>query len=78
MNDKELHVKRCECDVSIQMCRVRDAKIAMDDGYKRLKAELEREYSKLKSDYERECIMLERERAYLENAREAIDKGFDS
>ena len=78
MNDKELQVKRCECDVRTQETKVRDAKQALDRGYEKLRADFERDYAKLKSDYERECITLEREKLYLENAKEALAKGFES
>ena len=78
MNEKELNVKRCELDVRIQETKVRDAKIALDEGYKKLKAEFDKEYSLLKSAYEREIIYLEREKAYLENARAMLAKGFES
>ena len=78
MNEKELQVRRCECDVRIQETKVRDAKIAMERGYEKLKAEFDRDYEKLKSDYERECITLEREKAWLLNAKELLAKGFES
>lgn len=78
MNEKELNVKRCELDVRTQETKVRDAKIALDEGYKKLKAEFDKEYSLLKSAYEREIIYLEREKAYLENARAMLAKGFES
>jgi hypothetical protein len=78
MNDKELQVKRFECDVRTQETKVRDAKRALDLGYKKLCSEFERDYEKLKSDYEREVLFLQREMAYLENAKEAAAKGFES
>lgn len=78
MNEKELLLKRCECDVRTQETKVRDAKQALDRGYEKLKADFERDYAKLKSDYEREVIALDRENAYLENAKEAVAKGFES
>lgn len=77
MTEKQLSVKRCEFDVRTQETKVRDAKCALDEGYVKLKADFERDYSRLKSDYERECIALEREKAYLESARELLAKGFD-
>jgi hypothetical protein len=43
-----------------------------------LKADFEREYGKLKNEYERELIRLDREILYLEHAKEAVAKGFES
>lgn len=78
MNERELLVKRYECEVRTQETKVRDAKQSLDRGHEKLKADFEREYGKLKSDFERECILLEREKAYLENAKETAEKGFEN
>ena len=76
MDDKDLNVKCCELAVLERETKVRDAKAALDHGYARLKATFEEEYGKLKSALERETIQLEREKAYLENAKDAAAKGF--
>lgn len=77
MTEKDFKVKRMEFDVREQETRVRDAKLELDLGYARLKADFEKEYAKLKSTYEREVIKLEREKTYLAVARSELDKGFD-
>lgn len=78
MTEKELLVQRYQHDVRLQETRVRDAKIAMEEGYKKLMADFEREYERLKSEYERECITLEKEKLYLKHAQDAMEKGFET
>lgn len=78
MTEKELNVKRSELDVRTQETRLRDAKVALDEGYKKLKADFDSAYAKLKSDYERECINLEREKLYLKQAQEVVAQGFET
>ena len=76
MNEKELKLRHYELDVRVQETKVRDAKIQLDEGYKKLMADFEREYALLKNNYERELLRLERERAYVELAKEELSRGF--
>ena len=78
MNGKELRLKHCELDVRVQETKVRDAKIELDEGYNKLKADFEKEYSKLKNSYEREVLRLDREKAYVEFAKDELARGFDA
>jgi hypothetical protein len=77
VNDKELTVRRAEIEVRLQEIRVAEAKRAWEEGYKKLRADMEIEHTKLKAAYEREVLNLEKEKAYLENARETLDRGFE-
>ena len=76
MNEKELKFEHCEVDVRIQETKVRDSKIQLEQGYKRLASEFEKEYAILKSNYERELIRFERERTFVSFARDELTRGF--
>lgn len=76
MNEKELRLRQYELDVSLQETKVRDAKTQLDEGYKVLIANLEKEYAVLKSNYERALLSLERERACVEFAKSELSRGF--
>lgn len=62
----------------MQETKVRDAKVQLDEGYNKLKADFEREYAILKSNYEREVLRLDRERACVDFAKDELARGFES
>lgn len=65
MNEKQRRVRLCELDV-------RDAERLLTEA----RRDLERGYQKLKSDVDKAEIVLEREKAYLAEARTELEKGF--
>lgn len=77
MTDKENKVARYELDLRRAESRVREGKVAMTEGYKKLQAEMERDYAKLKGEYERELLSLEHARVDLELAKSELAQGFD-
>ena len=77
MNEKELKLTHYELDVRVQETKVHDARVQLDEGYKRLMAEFEREYVLLKNNYERELLRLDRERAYVTFAKDELARGFE-
>ena len=78
MNEKELKLRHHELDVRVQETKVRDAKLQLDEGYKKLQADFEREYAQLKSNYERELLRLDREKACVDFAKDELARGFES
>lgn len=76
MTEKEHRLRLAEIDVEMQKARVREAKVALEEGHKRLLAEFEKEYSKLKAEYQRACLVLTRERSYVERFRTELTEGF--
>lgn len=77
MTEKENKVARYKLDVRRVESRVREAKVVMTEGYKKLQAELERDYSKLKGEYERELLSLEHARVDLELATSELEQSFE-
>ena len=77
MNEKEAAVKRCEIELREKESDVRCAKIELDRGYEKLKADLEIEYAKLKKEYESKLCSLEQAKVGLESAKETMAKGFE-
>lgn len=76
MTQRENRVRQCELDVRVSESKVAEAKSAMDNGYKRLKAEFDAAYDKLKQEYQRASIHLEQEMAHLETAKSAADQPY--
>lgn len=77
MRDNELEVKLAELTVKTNRVAAREAKIAMEEGYKKLKATMETRYESLKSAYEVALIDLEEAELHLTNAKEKLEKNFD-
>jgi hypothetical protein len=77
MTDKEYSLKLSEVNVRSQKLRVREAKIEMEEGYKRLKAKMESQYENLKANYEMALIGLEEAELDLAKSREEAEKNFD-
>lgn len=78
MTDKEYLVKTCEIDVRRQELKVREAKTAMEEGRKKLKAEFDAEVSKLQTAYESAFLDLEREQNFLERAKAEVARGYEA
>jgi hypothetical protein len=78
MTEKENRAKLFEHDVRAQEVKVREAKVAMDNGYKELHAKFENDYAKLKAEYERQQIFLDREKQSLEFARIEAARGYEA
>lgn len=76
MTDKENRVKQYECAVRAAEIKVRETKNALEHGYAQAKAEMEQKYEKLKCDVERASIELAREKAWLENAKADLARGY--
>ena len=75
MNEKELRLANYELDVRVQETRVRDAWIQLNEGYKLLAAEFEKEHTTLKGNYERELLRLEREKSCAAFAKDELTPG---
>lgn len=78
LTEKEHRVKCAEIDVRTQESKVREAKTALDLGYKKLQVEMENEYEKLKRELEREEFRLELDKSRLELAQADLQRGFDA
>jgi hypothetical protein len=76
MTEKEQKVREAEIVVRLQKNEVKQARIALEQGYKKLQAEMERDYDKLKRELEREELRLEREKTRLELAKAELARGF--
>ena len=76
MNEKELKLRQYELDVRLQETKVRDAKSQLDEGYKILMSNFEKDYTVLKGNYERALLSLEREKACVEFAKAELARGF--
>lgn len=77
ITEKEQRVRSAEIDVKVQESRVREARVACEQGYKKLQAELEKEYDKLKREVERAELGLEWEKSRLELAQADLQRGFE-
>lgn len=77
MTEKEKDVKCAEISVREQESRVKEARCALEQGYKKLQAVMETEYDKLKRELEREELRLEREKTKFELAQAELARGFE-
>jgi hypothetical protein len=77
MTEKEQRAREAEIDVRLQESKVKQARAALEHGYKKLQAEMEKEYDELKRELEREELRLERERTKLELAQAELARGFE-
>ncbi len=77
MNEKDLDLKIAEIRVRAQLTRVSDAKRELEEGYKKLQAEFEKDYGKLKSILDRERLELEDFQAKLDYAKECAAKKYE-
>jgi len=75
--EKQHWARQAEIDLRIQETRVREAQINLDQGYKKLLAEMEKEYAKLKFELEREKLKLEEARECLKHRKEDAERPFD-
>lgn len=77
MTELEASVKHAELEVKKQAVRTAQTKVELEEGYKRLQADMERKYGRLKTAHELEKLDLESEKISLEVAKEAHRKGFE-
>ena len=77
MTPLEQTLRYWELQVQEQQTRVKECKLNLDEGYKRLKAKFEEDYANLKFVYERSLIQLEKDKSYFEVAKSNIERGYD-
>lgn len=77
MTDKEYEVKQAEFNVRVQKIRAKEAKIEMEEGYKKLRAVMEMKYENLKAAYELALADLDEAELGLAKCRESSEKNFD-
>lgn len=69
MTEAENNVRQCEMDVQRAESREREAWSAAQNGYEKLRAEMETAYARLKEEHQRTLIDVAKERAYLARAK---------
>lgn len=77
MTEKEREVKNWEVSVRESEMKLADARVAMDCGWRKAQADLERERSRLVSEVRSAEARLERDKNYLSQARATLEKGFE-
>lgn len=77
MKEKEVDVKMAEFHVRSSEIDVKQAKVEMEEGYKRLKAKMDIEYEVLKNNYQQALLDLEEARLHLTCAKDSLEVGFE-
>lgn len=77
MTDKEHEVKLAEINLRSAEIRAREAKVDMEEGYKRLQAKMAMEYEALKASYAQSLLDLEESKLNLEATKERKEKNYD-
>lgn len=77
MKEKEIDVKLAEFNVRSCELGVKQSRIEMEEGYKRLKAKLDIEYESLKNNHQQALLDLEEAKLRLTCAKDDLDKGFE-
>jgi cytidylate kinase len=77
MTDKEYEVKQAEFCVKVERIRAREAKVEMEEGYKKLRANMEMKYENLKASYELALSDLAEAELALERCKENAAKNYD-
>ena len=78
MTEKQYKVERNKLDVREAESKLRQAQRNLDEGYKKLVADMECAYSNLKEELERAKIRLDVEKTCLEYAEAELARGFEA
>lgn len=77
MTEKEHDVKCAELGVMSAEIRAKEAKIDMEEGYKRLTSKMAMEYEALKAAYQQSLLDLEEAQLNLTITKQSAEKNFD-
>lgn len=77
MTNKEQTVRYHKCEVLEAESKLREAKMNLDRGYEKAKAEFEKEYARLKFEVERANIGVDQAKSWLELAEAELARGYD-
>lgn len=78
MTELEYQVELARYDVRLQELKVQEAQEALQNGYDRLKATLEKKYEALKRDLTRASVNPLKEQLWLNYKQAELERGFSS
>lgn len=77
MNDKQAEVKLAEFTVREKRIALRESKVHMEEGFKKLKARMDERYESLMAAHQMALLDLEEAEFDLAQTKEKAEKNFD-
>jgi hypothetical protein len=78
MNEKQARFESRKVDLKIAESKLADAQTRLAEGFKKAHAECDEKIALLRREVDRANLDVERERVWLEEAKEAAEQGFES